>query len=448
MSIFSYFTAAHLARFFKVMRQEGWRPAVRRAWYYLRLAARGGGHSALSASPDRGRPAPGPHYLDRVWHDLAQAGDFSADAAPALLMGRRRLALIGDLNLAQCRKYRGRQMAELCAAAGVEFAMAEASDPVRATALMQEATHLMFYRTRADAQMAMYHCEARRLRLPLAYDIDDPLFSVPAYATYGNMAILPAKLAAHLQAQAPGYLAAMAQADIVTVATPGLAEEARRFCPRPVHLRRNFADAETLKAADRALSETVSDRGADAAFRLVFTSGSQGHEADFAGIAEAVERFVTAAPGRELLILGHFDTARLPPGLRERARHRGFAEYPEYLAALARADAALMPLGDDLFNRCKSAVRALDAAAVAVPALVSAVGDLATLVEDGRSGRVLAADAGPQTWFEALEALAADRAATRALGQAARTDLLARWTARAATRPHVTDAGLLDWLRG
>ena len=33
----------------------------------------------------------------------------------------------------------------------------------------------------------MYLYEARRLRLPVLYDLDDPLFSISAYETYENM---------------------------------------------------------------------------------------------------------------------------------------------------------------------------------------------------------------------------------------------------------------------
>ena len=102
-----------------------------------------------------------------------------------------------------------------------------------------------------------------------------------------------------------------------------------------------------------------------------------------------------------------------------------------------------MPLTDDAFNRCKSGVRVIDAAAVSVPSLVGTVGDMAAMVRDGETGRVLAPGAG---WRAALEDLAADRAGTRAMGRAARPELEARWTARAGLP--VVEQQVIDWVKG
>ena len=49
----------------------------------------------------------------------------------------------------------------------------------------------MFYRGLNTPLFSMYFYEARRLRLPVLYDLDDPLFSVSAYETYANMKALP-----------------------------------------------------------------------------------------------------------------------------------------------------------------------------------------------------------------------------------------------------------------
>lgn len=438
MSIFSYFTPAHAVRFLSAVRQDGWRSASRRTWYYLRLAFGGGGRSALSPPKNQGKPQPGPHYLTPFWRDMARAQAFDV-ARPALGRSRARIAMIADLNLAQCRKYRVQQLAGFWAEQGIDYDFVSPHDVPRSTDLLQRASHVMFYRMRAGAQMSMYLYEARRLGLPIAYDIDDPLFSVPAYATYGNMAALPDKMQAHFLAQAPGYLDAMNLADIVTLATPGLMRHAASLTPRPLALRRNFADADTLATGAAALAGAKPKTGP---FRVAFASGSNGHEVDFDTISPVLETFLTTEPGRELMILGHFDPARLPEPLRPHTRFHPFGDYPAYLALLAQADCAVMPLVDDLFNSCKSGVRVIDAAAVAVPSLVAGIGDQPVLVQDGLTGHVVPPGG---DWLVRLEKLAADRRATTDMGQAARADLEKRWSVSG--NAHIADPALIDWAK-
>lgn len=429
MSVSDIFNRGKLARLITVARQEGWRTAAARARRYLSDRLRGGRIGRDEA------------YLDRFWQDMARRGGFHVGQAPALLTGTRRIAMIGDLYLPQCHKYRVAQPAELWAGAGVDYTYSDYRDVPRSVAAMQNATHLMFYRTLNDPVMAMYLYEARRLRLPVAYDLDDPLFSISAYETYENMKALPAAMKAHFLAEAPKYLGAMNQADIVTVSTPGMAEHTRAYTTRPVHFRRNFADAETLAAAEAALMAAPPREGAP--FRVGFASGSMGHEIDFALIADDIGAFLAADATRQLVILGHFDEKLLPEALRGRVQAHPFTTYEKYLDVLATLDCAVMPLTDDAFNRCKSAVRVIDAAAVAVPSLVGQVGDMAHMVQDGVTGRVLGAGA---SWRAALEEIATTPGAAAALGQAARKDLLATWTARLDLP--VIEPELVAWVKG
>ncbi|WP_371223631.1 glycosyltransferase [Roseovarius sp. 2305UL8-3] len=431
----NYLRWALVKRFVAVVRQEGLGHALHRVGLYLGRQLRGFGPSVLRAKGTATAPEA---YLQGTWADIARGGGFHA---PRDRTGPPKIALIGDLNLSQCRKYRVEQLAAFWQAQGVACDYAHYEDIPRCVRLLQEATHLCEYRLEATPLTQMYRYEARRLGLPVLYDIDDPLFSVSAYETYHNMAALEPGLKAHFLSVAPRYAQMMNSADMVTLSTPGLVEHARLYTPRPVHMRRNFADEQTLADGAQAI-EAVQKTPDDALFRVVFASGSQGHEADFEIIAEAMEAFVTAASDRRLMVLGHFRLDLLPSSLRARTEHHKFLPYEEYLEHLARADVAVMPLQDDLFNRCKSAVRVIDAASVGLVSVVSDVGDLANLVEDGTTGYVARQ---PDDWLNALENLAQDRAKTRTMGQAARAQLETHWAGQPA--PHIIDPEVLDWVR-
>lgn len=422
---------ALIQRFITSWREEGARPALQKARNYFILQWHGRAPSFLRGR-GTGRTAP-EHYLRGTWADIARGKGFHA--ARSLEHGPR-LALIGDLNLSQCRKYRVEQLAEFWREQGVTVDYSHYQDIPRCVRILQNATHLMEYRLQAMPITEMYRYEARRLGLPILWDIDDPLFSVSAYETYGNMAKVAPDLKAHFVSEAPKYASMMNGADILSFSTPGLVEHAALYTSRPAYLRRNFADAATL--ADGAAAMASKAQHDD--FTVVFASGSKGHEADFEEIAAPLEAFITADPARRLMLLGHFDMDALSPALAAQSVHHTFIPYDGYLATLASADVAVMPLMDDQFNHAKSGVRVIDAASVGVPAIVSTVGDLSALVTP-ETGFVAH---NPQDWTHALETLAADRPRAAAMGKAARKALESHWSGQA--KDHIIAPELIDWV--
>lgn len=422
--------------FWRIMRSEGPVSTWRRGWAFIRRTkATTGGTWVQGGQPNLEHPFP----IIQFWSDMSNGSAFSTSKAPALLTKRRIIAMIGDLNLPQCKKYRIEQLTELWASVGVEYRFSHYQDIPRSLDLMQTATHLMLYRLQRHDQTTMYMYEARRLRMPVLYDIDDPLFSVEAYATYGNMNVLPHELKAHFLSQAPLYLDALNGADVASFSTPGLRDHAMSLSPRPAYVRRNFADAVTLEAGRAAIDLMPAEKPG---FTLCFASGSQGHEVDFQTIAPQVGAFLAGADDRKLLVLGHFRTDLLDEGLRSRVETRPYSDYPAYLENLAMADAAIMPLADDLFNRCKSGVRVIDASAAGVASVVGTVGDLPALVDHGKTGFIAST---PEDWSTAFETLAADKAATRHMGNAARAVLEQQWSAQDSA--HIIDPEMVAWVR-
>lgn len=434
MSIFSLFRRDHVTKFFSVLRRDGMREALRRALYYGRLILFRRGRSAFGDGMLPGHP------FATFWKTMAAEDAFFISRPPTRTLRTRRIALIGDINLPQCRKYRVEQLQELWAAKGVELRFSHFEDVPRATDILQTATHAIFYRLAQSPLVSAYLYEARRLGLPILYDIDDPLFSAPAYATYGNAESFGESMRDHFIALAPLYAAVMNACDMVSVSTPALQDHARQFCFRPIHLRRNFADRSSLEHGQRALEDAARTARPGRPFTLAFASGSRGHEADIASILPDLSRFLAAAPDRRLLVLGRFDTDTLPREVVAKTEVHPFLDYDAYLGHLATADCAVLPLTDDIFNRCKSGVRVIDAASVAVPSLVPDFSDSPALIVPGETGLVV--DAGG--WRAALETLAADRDATKAMGRKARTHLEGIWSSRLSLP--VIDPAIVDWL--
>ena len=427
-----------IRRFITSLREEGVAKALRKTRIYLGMRLRNIAPRALDQKA-QGAVSRDHEYLHGIWQTLSCEEAFHILETPGITRGRRQIAMIGDLNLPQCRKYRVEQLAAFWHARDVEFEYAHYQDVPRAVRIMQQATHLMEYRLQTMPVAEMLRYEARRLRLPVLYDLDDPLFSVSAYETYGNMKAVDPGLKAHFLSEAPKYLSMMNGADILSVSTPGMAEHAALYSNRPVFVRRNFADDETLEAGRAAMNMCPTS---DGLFRVAFASGSQGHEVDLAEILKPLTEFVTADPNRRLMLIGHFDPDHLPEALVDQIEAVKFSTYDRYLATLAKADCAVMPLCDDIFNRCKSAVRVIDAASVGVPSIVSTVGDLSNVVRNGETGFVAQST---DDWTVALETLSANADKTSQMGQAARDDLESRWSGSDAA--HIIAPEILNWVK-
>lgn len=438
-SILSLFRLSYIAKFVSLTRRDGLMEAWKRARFHVGMIISGRGHSEFRETGRANTPECAPAGFGLFWLQAAEANAFHFSTAPAVLQRRRRIAVIGDLNLPQCRKYRVEQTVDLWKCGNVDVEFAHYEDFPRSSAILQSATHVVFYRLLNNCHATNFLYEAHRLKLPVAYDIDDPLFSISAYATYGNARHFSPRLRAHFIEQAPKYAAMMNSCDIAIVSTPELAEQARRHTSRPVFLRRNFADSETLSAGAEAIAGRTRESGSS--FTVVLASGSEGRQADFDTIAVQLEDFVCARPDRRMLILGRFPKSHLSLRLAAQTEVRAFTNYHDYLRNLGSADCAVVPLADDVFNRCKSGVRVIDAAAAGIPAIVSNIGDARTLIDPGKTGFVV--DDGPQ-WKLAFENLASDTSNSREMGRRARSCLEKRWSA--ALREPIIEKHLIDWV--
>ena len=441
---FKIFRWGLVTRFISSVRQEGMRAAVEKARIYLGMVQRGEGRSVFPTSEAPEAPVENTDhlYLTQIWQTLARSEAFNIDQPPALLRKTRKIALIGDLNLPQCRKYRVEQLAEFWRQRDIDVMYSHYQDVPRCVNALQDATHLMEYRLQTNPLTAMYRYEARRLRLPVLYDLDDPLFSVSAYETYENMKAVDPALKAHFVSEAPKYLEMMNGADVISVSTPGMVEHAGLYSARPIYLRRNFADTSTLEDGLRAMRSARNEGRKKDVFRVAFASGSHGHEVDFAIIQDQIITFLSAHKSHRLMILGHFDVSLLPDDLEDQLELHPFTTYDAYLRHLATADCAVMPLVDDVFNRCKSGVRVIDASSVGVPSLVGTVGDMSQIVVHGKTGYVAQTSA---DWLTALQSLSKDRGACAAMGRKARETLESQWAGNEGA--HIIDPNLLAWVQ-
>lgn len=244
--------------------------------------------------------------------------------------------------------------------------------------------------------------------LKLVYEVDDDLFSIdPKHNT----------LAAAFKA--PGVRQNMrdsiALSDLVTVSTPHLAKVAARFNPRTAVLP-NSVDPAVLDVPAPGY------RGTDHAPLIFGWQGSPTHHTDWRVALPAVAEVMERHEQVWMRFLGTFYPDGLP------AARVGFAmwttDLDRYYRRIARFDVGLAPLADIPFNRSKSELRFVEAAALGLPMVCSDLLPYRQVVEHGVTG-FLAKD--PADWVAPLEALVTDHSLRRKVGEAAR-ERAREWT--------------------
>jgi glycosyltransferase involved in cell wall biosynthesis len=193
--------------------------------------------------------------------------------------------------------------------------------------------------------------------------------------------------------------------DLITVSTPYLAEQYRRYNDNVVVLP-NYVD-EKLLGIVRPRRERLT---------LGWAGGSS-HLADWATVAAPAVRAVLGAnPGLDMHFMG-VDFSPMLGDARGRCRFTPWdADVSSYYGKID-FDVGLAPLGDSDFNRSKSYVRALEMASLGIPIVASDVEPYRDFVIDGVTGYLVRTE---DEWTARLAELVADAEAREEMGRKAR----------------------------
>lgn len=332
------------------------------------------------------------------------------------------VAIIADLNLPQCRKYRVMQKLESMEHMGIRVYFSHWQDTPRSMDMLQTATSAIFYRVQNGGLLESYLAECRRLKITTAYDIDDPIFSRRIYEKNENLNFLTSAEKRSLLESTELYRQALEKCDVAIVSTPRMAQEVEEICLKPAYVWRNAVDQETAAAVQLSISHIgrTSDALPSKTVTIAYASGSRAHEADFRVVEQALGRILREYPDTRLSVIGHL---KLPDSLRvyeNRISETGFSEYSQYIETLGQADINIVPLVPDDFNDCKSAIRFMEAALVGVPTIASSIGDFRNILRDGETGFLAASS---DDWYQQLRLLVNNPELRSRVGSDAHSDV-------------------------
>jgi glycosyltransferase involved in cell wall biosynthesis len=265
------------------------------------------------------------------------------------------------------------------------------------------------------------HVASNEHRPKLVFEIDDDLWNIdPTNVSAYNWFINGWDVGAREHHNVPENLKANIQAsDRVTVTTRALADIVRQWND-DVRIIPNYIPGWVLEW-ERPRTEQVT----------VGWMGSQTHTMDWDEAAQPVRRFLERNPEVRFHLMGgnYGSWFRLP----EKQVHiTPWINGVENVWRSIDFDIALAPLRPHLFNRSKSHLKALEAAALGIPVVASDCGPYPDFVEHGKTGFLVKRD---HEWGKYLRELVNDEAMREEMGAAAKEK----------ARQHVLEDHINEW---
>lgn len=336
------------------------------------------------------------------------------------LRGCDRVLLICEASIPQCFKYRVQQRQESLALLGIDSQWVAWQDEQACLSALQCHGAVVFYRVPRFAGVERLLQEARRLQLPISWEVDDLIFDAAVLRASSSLRQLDWLTYRGLLKGARLYRRALRAADRGIASTACLAQTMANDAGIPVDVIHNGLDRQTLKLA-RALKPDEPNHqphGLESLCRIVYGSGTNTHNQDFLEAATALLELLREEPRLRLRIIGDLTLPRGFAEVEQQVERFQARSYASYLELLSECQINLAPLEQGLFNDCKSNIKWLEAAALGIPSVCSDRAEFSAAIENGVNG-VLCSTA--DQWKQALRALVDDPQRRLQMGEAART---------------------------
>lgn len=347
---------------------------------------------------------------------------------------RKGVLILAELSIPQCRRYRVQQKVDGLKMLDEPVFVQSWTDMAGIIGKLQTCRLLILYRTPASREVREVVQEARRLGMPVLFDIDDLVFDVDVYATNSNLLSLSRSEQAELLHGAKLYQQALELADHGIASTPTLAGYMKKFCRGQVHLVENAIDAELLRLADLPLIRPQNDT-----VTIFYGSGTRTHDKDFAQAETALIAVLERFDNCQLVILGHLNLSDAFDRVAHKVHRIGFIDAADYYQAIRQFSISIAPLEPGQFNDAKSNIKYLEASVFGIPTVASPAAAFKQVIRHGENG-FLATN--HDEWFDALSHLVSDATLREHLGKQAREDAVNAYALT--TIAHTQMAGLLD----
>jgi glycosyltransferase involved in cell wall biosynthesis len=286
---------------------------------------------------------------------------------------------------------------------------------------------VVVFRTKWDSNLAEVRKVCSSRRIPLVYDIDDPIF-VPEIMTpdyFDFLDLLAETKKQEWISKAEANKKALENCDAAILTTDPLARMASTYCHQ-TYVLPNMLDASMAALAESARANPKPS-DSDGKLRLGFAGGNPTHQENFRVIVPALIRILNDHPEAVLTIVGPLLITSFT-GLQQfsgRIELRPRVPLSEVFSEINRFDINLAPLQTgNPFCESKSELRCVFAGAVSVPTVASPSLPLQRFIVDGKSG-FLASNT--EEWINSLNTLLENPGLLTRMGNSCRIHTMARF---------------------
>lgn len=226
----------------------------------------------------------------------------------------------------------------------------------------------------------------KKMNLKIIYDLDDDLWSVPTF----NPAF---KL---MKAWLPGFEICAKMADLITVSTEHLKLMVRKAlgknCPR-VEVIENAVDFDWVRPVRKEYRKQRDGKV------ILGWAGTDTHSGDVDRVFSLLPQLLTEYPELEFELVGE----KMPKELEafgERVRQRYFVPIAEFASNWAswQWDISLAPVAENEFNKSKSCIKQIEAAALKIPCVASRYGEYQKFADNSKMLKTAVMADGPKDW--------------------------------------------------
>ena len=283
----------------------------------------------------------------------------------------------------------------------------------------------LLHRVQNSSRVERFIGETKRLHKPVVYDTDDLVFDErpdrlsPVTRYYNAKELREHRNFVHRNGRA------LELCDAAIVSTERLRDSILELFPdQRVYLHRNAASRKFVELVDTIRATYV--RPKSEVVRIAYVSGSKTHKDDFAECVRPLRRLLQNYPQVRLMAVGHID---IPVEVKDLAAQvEAVPPVPWYQVPLCygMVNINLAPLElNNKFTESKSELKYFEPALMEIPTAASDIAPFRAGIRHGETGFLCANE---EQWYEALERLVLDAELRARIGQAARADVLARYT--------------------
>jgi glycosyltransferase involved in cell wall biosynthesis len=344
----------------------------------------------------------------------------------------RRVALVGNEDLAQCKLYRVDQKADQLRAAGYEVQVFSPShDLDQFLTSLDRFQAAIFFRVPAFPHITQAIISAGQAGVATFYEIDDIVFDTahfpPSYESYANQ--ITRRDYDAMACGVPLFERAMELCDYGIASTATLRElMADKVRSGQVFEHQNALGRLHMMAIE---SHKANPPVKDGPVVLFYGSGTKAHKEDFHDILEPALADLLRKHGRKIQIrlIGHFDTFTHLDIEKSNVRvMTPVWDVEEYFTLLAEADINLSVLAPSVLTDAKSEIKWMEAAMFGTPSVVSATRTHREKIVDGQTGFLCD---GKEDFVKSLDRLIRDADLRQSIGAAARQTVLTDYSIEA-----------------